>query len=256
MIERLGVVSRTFDQAAVLFGRTDYSSSHLSSLPQVTNVTRLEETVYLGKADNIGTPTLLGLEPNQFDLILAPLSLHWSNDLPGSLIQISRALKPDGLLLANLPGPDTLFELRQSLLIAESETSAGAANRIDPFTDIRDAGSLLQRAGFALPVVDQETLTVRYDSVSNLINDLRCFGATFHLENSTNPGLTRDTLKRMSEVYAENFADPDGRIRATFSIVSLSGWVPHESQQKPLKPGSAKTRLADALSVDEIKLKR
>ena len=253
--ERLGAVKRTFDQAAVLFGGSSYAADMIENLPNIENVTRVERTHHLGNANHLSTPDLLSLEANSFDLIIAPLTLHWSNDLPGTLIQIRQSLKSDGLFLGNLPGPDTLVELRRALLVAESETSAGAANRIDPFTDIRDAGALLQRAGFALPVVDQETLTVRYDNVLKLVQDLRSFGATHHPKERVNPPLNRQALQRLVEIYAEQSSDADGRVRATFSFVSLSGWVPHESQQKPLKPGSAKARLADALNVDEIKLK-
>ena len=255
MLERLTAVNRTFDSAIALFARSSYLSEKMDASAQIKTVVRVEETGDQETIDHICTLDLLKLEKQSADLIIAPLSLHWSNDLPGTLIQIAQTLRPDGLLMAALPGPDTLVELRQSLLAAESEVSGGAATRIDPFTDIRDAGSLLQRAGLALPVVDQDILTVRYDTALDLIRDLRLFGATSHLANNQRPPLTRKTIARLVEIYAERFSDPDGRIRATFSFVSMSGWRPHESQQKPLKPGSAKTRLADALSVDEIKLK-
>ena len=253
--ERLSAVKRSFDSAAVLFGGTGFAADVVANQPNVNSVTRVEREHHLGNADHLSTPDLPSLVPNSFDLIVAPLVLHWSNDLPGTLIQIRQSLKPDGLFLGNLPGPDTLVELRKALLVAESETSGGAGNRIDPFTDIRDAGALLQRAGFALPVVDQEVLTVRYDNVLKLVKDLRSFGATHHPQERVNPPLNKNTLQRLIDIYAEQSSDDDGRIRATFSFVSLSGWVPHESQQKPLKPGSAKARLADALNVDEIKLK-
>ena len=255
MVERLGAVSREFNDAIALFGRTAFLADAMATSPQIKNVLRVEETAHFGDADVVATPTALGLKPNSADLVLAPLALHWSNDLPGTLIQLRQTLRPDGLLMAALPGPDTLVELRQALLAAESAISGGAALRVDPFTDIRDAGALLQRAGYGLPVVDQDILTVRYDTALDLIRDLRAFGATSHLENAKNPPLTRAVIARMVEIYAERFSDADGRIRASFSFVSLSGWVPHESQQKPLKPGSAKTRLADALKTDEMKLK-
>lgn len=255
ILERLSLVNQSFTDAAVLFGRSDYACDALKKSAKAQNVTRVEDEESLGRTDHCATPTLLGFEDNSFDLIIAPLSLHWSNDLPGSLIQINRALRSNGLFLGSLPGPDTLFELRQSLLAAESEVSAGAANRVDSFTDIRDAGALLQRAGFALPVVDQESVTVRYDHPVKLINDLRGFGATAHSSRMQNPPLNRTILAAMAAYYHEHFADDDGRLRATFSFVSLSGWNPHESQQKPLKPGSAKARLADALKTEEKKLK-
>ncbi len=251
-LERLGAVQRQFENAAALFGRTPSLTEKVRQLQSVNNVTRIEERLHFGETDSIATPDMLNLEPDSFDLVVAPLALHWAEDLPGTLIQIARALKPDGLLLASLPGPDTLMELRQSLLQAESETTNGAALRIDPFTDIRDAGALLQRCGFALPVVDQETVTVRYDTMFDLVSDLRRFGGT---SRTSNAPLSRKTAIRAAQIYADQFSDPDGRLRASFSIVSLSGWRPHDNQQQPLKPGSAKTRLADALKTQELPLK-
>lgn len=255
--ERLSAIKKTFDKAVFLFGRTPDVVQIARNQPQINNLMRVEEAVHLGRADHIASADNLNLPDEQADLVIAPLTLHWSNDLPGTLIQIRRAMRPDGLLLASLPAPGTLGQLRQALLQAESETSGagGAANRVDPFTDIRDAGGLLQRAGFALPVVDQDELVVRYKDVAGLIRDLRRFGATHHLKESGNPPLSRAALQRLEEVYSAQFADPDGRLPVQFNTVSLSGWVPHESQQKPLKPGSAQTRLADALKTDEIKLK-
>jgi len=260
MVERLSAVNLEFETAVTLFCRTPGVVDLFQSSNQIKQLMRVEERRHLGVADKIATPDHLRLEEQSVDLVLAPLTLHWSNDLPGSLIQILRSLRPNGLMLATLPGPDTLIELRQSLLQAEAEITGGAANRIDPFTDIRDAGGLLQRAGFSLPVVDQELLTVRYDTALDLIRDLRRFGATSHLAkqptDATIPALNRAIIARMVEIYADRFSDADGRIRASFSLISLSGWSPHESQQKPLRPGSAKSRLADALNVEEVKLKR
>jgi SAM-dependent methyltransferase len=171
---------------------------------------------------------------------------------PGVLLQIRRALKPDGLFLAALFGGETLTELRQSFAAAESEIEGGVSPRVAPFADLRDLGGLLQRAGFALPVTDVDRLTVRYDSVFGLLRDLRRMGATNSLVARRRKPLRRATLRRMTEIYALQFADHDGRIRATFDIVWLSGWAPHPDQQQPLKPGSAKARLADALGVREI----
>ncbi|MGI9365417.1 MAG: methyltransferase domain-containing protein [Rhizobiaceae bacterium] len=254
ILERLSAVNMEFEDAVLLFGRTDDIASKVASNHQIHRLARIEEEGEPDLAHQIAQPDQLGLLPKSANLVIAPLTLHWSNDLPGSLIQILRALKPNGLLLASLPGPDTLSELRQSMLQAESELTGGAGRRIDPFTDIRDAGALLQRAGFSIPVVDQETVTVRYDTALDLIRDLRRFGATLQLENNSTPRLNRAVFARMNEIYLQKFSDSDGRIRATFSMVSLSGWSPHESQQKPLKPGSAKTRLADALKVQKFKL--
>ena len=186
------------------------------------------------------------------DLVVSALALQFVNDLPGTLVQIRRALKPDGLLLAALLGGETLTELRESFAAAESETTGGVSPRVAPFADLRDLGALLQRAGFALPVTDTDRLTVRYDSAFALMRDLRRMGATTILVDRRRRPLRRATLVRMAEIYAQRFADPDGRVRATFEIVWLSGWSPHPSQQQPLKPGSAAARLADALGTQEV----
>jgi SAM-dependent methyltransferase len=186
------------------------------------------------------------------DLVVSALALQFVNDLPGTLIQIRRALKPDGLFLAAMIGGDSLVELREAFAQAEAEIEGGVSPRVAPFADLRDLGALLQRAGFALPVTDADRLTVRYASPLALMHDLRRMGAGNALTERRRMPLRRSTLRRMIEIYAERFSDPDGRIRATFEIVWLSGWAPHESQQKPLAPGSAKTRLADALRAQEI----
>lgn len=187
--------------------------------------------------------------PETQDLIVSGFALHRVNDLPGYLTRLRRALKPDGLLLAAFPGGDTLHELRASLLAAESEVRGSAGLRVFPMVDVRAAGQLLQRAGLALPVADADKLTVRYDNLFALIRDLRAMGATASpLLRPGQPPLTRTIIARAAQIYAERFADADGRIRATFEIIWMSGWAPHESQQKPLKPGSAKTPLADALA--------
>jgi SAM-dependent methyltransferase len=186
------------------------------------------------------------------DLVVSALALQFVNDLPGTLIQIRRALRPDGLFLAAMIGGDSLTELREAFAQAEAEVEGGASPRVAPFADLRDLGALLQRAGFALPVTDVDRLTVRYASPLALMHDLRRMGASNVLSERRRTPLRRATLRRVFEIYAERFSDPDGRIRATFEIVWLSGWTPHESQQKPLAPGSAKTRLADALRTQEV----
>jgi len=186
------------------------------------------------------------------DLVVSALALQFVNDLPGTLIQIRRALKPDGLFLAALVGGDTLTELRRAFAAAEAEIEDGISPHVAPFADLREIGTLLQRAGFALPVTDIDRLTVRYASPFDLMHDLRRMGATNPLIERRRRPLKRATLMRMVEIYAEIFSDADGRIRATFEIVWLSGWAPHESQQQPLKPGSAQRRLADALGTQEI----
>jgi SAM-dependent methyltransferase len=187
-----------------------------------------------------------------FDLVISALALHVVNDLPGTLVQIRRALKPDGLFLAALYGGETLTELRQAFAAAESEIEGGVSPRVAPFGDLREFGALLQRAGLALPVADVDRVTVRYPDAFALMHDLRRMGATNALRDRRRAPLKRATLLRMAQIYAERFSGGDGRVRATFEIVWLSGWAPHPRQQQPLKPGSAQTRLADALGVREI----
>lgn len=189
----------------------------------------------------------LALSPASLDLAISALALQSVNDLPGVLAQVRRALKPDGLLLAATLGGDTLTELRQSFAAAEAELDGGVSPRVAPFADLRDIGALLQRTGFALPVTDVDRVVVRYDSAFALMQDLRRMGATNILVERRRTPLRRATLLRMAQIYSERFADPDGRIRATFEVIWMSGWAPHESQQKPLKPGSAKMSLADAV---------
>ena len=190
----------------------------------------------------------LGLEPARHDLIVSGFALHRANDPPGALIQLRRALKPDGLLLACFPGGDTLTELRQSLLAAESQATGGAALRVFPAIDVRSAGQLAQRAGLALPVVDCEPVRVRYASMPSLVRDLRAMGAGSGCLARTGPPIGRALLAAAAARYATDFGDPDGRIGATFECIWLSGWAPHASQQQPLKPGSAKASLAEALA--------
>ena len=184
------------------------------------------------------------------DLAVSLMSLHWANDLPGALSQIRRALKPDGLFLGTLLGAGTLKELRGVLTEAEMEHRDGAQARVSPFADGFDGAALLQRAGFALPVTDVDRVVVRYPDLFALIRDLRAMGETNVLAGVTRP-LTRTIAARAAQLYAERHGEADGRIPATFEIVHLAGWAPHESQQKPLKRGSAKMRLADALGVRE-----
>lgn len=185
------------------------------------------------------------------DLAVSTLALHWTNDLVGALIQIRRALRPDGLFVGALFGGATLTELRQALLAAEDEVSGGAALRVSPFADAIDAAGLLQRAGFALPVADVDRVKVRYAHPLALLKDLRAMGETSVLIDRSRKPLSREVLLRAMALYQERFAEPDGRVPATFEIVTVTGWAPHESQQKPLRPGSAKMRLADALGTRE-----
>ncbi len=190
---------------------------------------------------------MLPFAAHSVDLVIAPLTLHWVNDLPGSLLQIRHILKPDGLLLAAMWGGETLKELRAALMQAEIETLSGASPRVSPFTDVRDAGGLLQRAGLGLPVVDSDILTVTYPDMFALIRDLRAMGETNAIKDRRRSFTPRATLLRAAAIYRERHGDAEGRITASFQLLTLTGWAPHESQQRPLKPGSGKISLAEAL---------
>ena len=250
LAERLAIVQRRFDDAVELFGGTGLTAKAAIATGKIERLRRIETSEDFGEDGSpVSTANFesVPLEPQSVNLILSPLSLHLTNDTPGMLIQMRRALKPDGLLLAAIPGAGTLTELREVLLAAETEIYGGASPRVVPFADIRDIGSLLQRAGFALPVIDEESFTVRYDHIFALMRDLKAMGMANPLIGRSKRPVSRRFFMRAAELYAERFSDADGRIRATFTIVFVSGWAPHESQQKPLKPGSAKMRLADAL---------
>lgn len=247
--ERLASVERRFERAAALFSVTPAARDAVLASGKAAEVIRVEaDRAFLGPEPGIvAAPETLPLEPESIDLAVSLLAFQEMNDIPGMLIQIRRALKPDGLFLGAFAGSGTLAELRESLLAAETEIRGGASPRVIPFTDVRDAGALLQRAGFALPVADVETVTVRYDSAFGLIADLKAMGAANALIARSRRPATRALFARAAEIYAERFSDPDGRVRATFSIVWMSGWAPHSSQQKPLRPGSAQISLKDAL---------
>jgi SAM-dependent methyltransferase len=196
----------------------------------------------------------LDLQPESYDLAVSGLALQFVNDLPGVLSQIRRALKPDGYFLAAMAGGDTLTELRQAIAEAEVAIEGGLSPRVIPMVDIRDAGALLQRAGFALPVTDVDRIIVRYDNMFGLMRDLRRMGATNILHDRRRTPLRRATLLKAADIYAQKFSDADRRIRATFDLVWMAGWAPHESQQKPLKPGSGKMSLADAVRSSRPKI--
>jgi SAM-dependent methyltransferase len=202
----------------------------------------------LGIADGfVGDEEHLPLAASSLDLITSSLSLHWVNDVPGFLAQARLALRPDGLFLVSFLGGRTLQELRAVFAQINPDTA-----RVSPFADAQDGAQLLQRAGFALPVADSDVVTVRYDTVFGLFRDLKAMGETAAFAQARGAGLTRSQIAQAADIYARDFSDSDGRIRATFEIVTLTGWAPHESQQKPLRRGSAKMRLADALGVTEI----
>jgi SAM-dependent methyltransferase len=256
LADRLSVVLRKFDLAADIGTPGDALWRTILERKLATRVVVAGPEVTPISASGlwrvIADEEALPFADQSLDLAVAALNLHFVNDLPGTLLQIRRALRPDGLFLAALLGGDTLMELRQSFAAAESEIEGGLSPRVAPFADLRDLGALLQRAGFALPVADSDRLIVRYDSAFALMRDLRRMGATNVMVERRRVPLRRATLLRMADIYAESFSDPDGRVRATFELVWLSGWTPHESQQQPLKPGSATTRLADVLGTKEI----
>ena len=237
MAERLHAVLREFKNAADVGTPGD----------QVRNVLhqRVDQLARIELPDLESEP--LPLQRDSLDLVVSALAFQFVNDLPGVLAQIRLALKPDGLLLAAMIGGDTLSELRQSFAAAEAECEGGVSPRVAPFADLRDVGALLQRAGFALPVTDVDRVVVRYTDAFALMQDLRRMGATNILRERRRTPTRRATMLRMAQIYGERFADPDGRIRATFDVIWLSGWAPHQSQQQPLRPGSAKASLAEAV---------
>ena len=253
LAERLSAVLRQFDIAVDLGTPTDAVRTAFTGLTSIGTLIAANPEVTIEDAPAVAADEeSLPFRDGSLDLVVSALALQLVNDLPGALIQIRRALKPDGLFHAAMLGGDTLTELRQSFAEAESQIESGVSPHVAPFTDVREMGALLQRAGMALPVTDVDRLTVRYSSAFTLMAELRRMGATNVLTERRRTPLRRATLLRMAEIYAKRFADRDGRIRATFEIVWLSGWAPHESQQKPLAPGSARQRLADALGAKEI----
>ncbi len=251
MAERLNATNRQFDTAIDMFSPFDNMLQHLKASPKTNNVIKYSALEEKSDVPTVaGSRELITIEPKSAQLITSIFGLHWSNDLPGTLAQIKNTLVNDGLFLAALPGDRTLMELRDSILTAESMINGNATLRVDPFGEVRQVGSLLQRAGFALPVVDTELLTVRYSSLRKLITDLRAMGATSSL-NSNRSFSPRNLFEITEEIYRERYQDNDGKIRATFEIIFLSGWSPDPSQQKPLKPGSAKNKLSNFLGKSE-----
>ena len=249
--ERLAAVTRPFPRALDLGTPTGAAAAILGQDGRIGEVIRLAP-VAGPSARLVGDEEALPFAPGSVSLVVSLLALQGSNDLPGVLAQIRRTLAPDGLFLGCLLGGDSLTELRAAFAEAESEQEGGISPRVAPFADVRALGALLQRTGFALPVVDVDRAVVRYPSLFGLMADLRAMGWTNALAERRRTPLRRATLMRAAAIYAERFSDPDGRIRATFDMVWLSGWAPHESQQQPLRPGSAKARLADALGVTEF----
>ena len=258
VVMRLETILRRFPVAVDLGSRNGAFSQALAASDAAANIDVLFETDLSARMLGAGNGLKVAADEERLpfgdatlDLAVSTLSLHWTNDLVGALIQIRRALRPDGLFIGAIFGGATLTELRQALLQAEDEVSGGASLRVSPFADAIDAAGLLQRAGFALPVADVDRVKVRYGHPIELLRDLRRMGETSVLLDRSRKPLPRQVLARAMELYVERFAEADGRVPATFEIVAVTGWAPHESQQKPLRPGSAKMRLADALGVHE-----
>ncbi len=234
--ERLNEVNRAFKSVAIVTGFPDFWAS------------------FMPDAQIVPDDDVLNLEPRSYDLVIHTLSLHWADDLVGQLIQCRRALKADGLFLGTLFGGQTLAELRSAIAEAEISVSGGLSPRVAPMAEIRELGALLQRAGFALPVADNIPRNVTYCDAYALMRDLRAMGEGNALGKRMKLPASRTLFQALSDIYAKNFSTPDGRIKATFDIITLTGWAPDASQQQPLRPGSAKQSLANALNTAEIKI--
>ena len=261
LTDRLLDVTRDFPMALDLGCHTGQVAEILGNHAKIGTLIQADFSPKMARLARLnGHPTLnadeemLPIAEGALDLVLSNLSLHWVNDLPGALAQIRRSLKADGFFLATMFGGETLRELRSSLLEAEAETTGGVAPRVSPFTDVRDAGNLLTRAGFALPVVDADTITVTYGDMFKLMADLRAMAETNAVIERRKIPTRRETFLRAAEIYRERFTDGRGRLTATFQILTLTAWAPHASQQKPLRPGSATARLADVLKTQEVEL--
>jgi SAM-dependent methyltransferase len=257
LAERLDDVNRNFRVALELGAHGDALTENLAGRNGIERLVRCDQSAPMvtrgGPASCVvADEEWLPYPPESFDLIVSSLSLHWVNDLPGALVQIRRSLKPDGLFIGALFGRATLGELREALLEAELAECGGAEPRVSPFVDVRDAGALLQRAGFALPVVDTDTITVTYSSALDLMRDVRGMGESNAVAERRRSFTRRSTLLRAAAIYADRYADEEHRIPATFQIVTLTGWAPHKDQPKPLRPGSAMHRISEALGAAEL----
>ncbi|MEM7021358.1 MAG: methyltransferase domain-containing protein [Pseudomonadota bacterium] len=253
LAERLGDVRRAFPTALDLGCHSGQLARALQGRDAIDHLIQADlSPAMIRRGDGLriaADEEFLPFGANSFDLVLSCFSLHWVNDLPGALAQICHALKPDGMFLAAMAGGTTLFELRESLMRAELELGGGAALRVSPFVDLRDSGSLLQRAGLALPITDVETIIVTYDHPLKLMQELRAMGEANALIERDRRPLRRSILMRAAEIYHELFADARGRIPATFQILMLSAWKPAPSQPKPIKRGSGQVSLAKAFGV-------
>ncbi|MBS0267691.1 MAG: methyltransferase domain-containing protein [Proteobacteria bacterium] len=250
-VERLSLVRRNFPIAVSLGAYHGLLAQRLRALPAIGTIIDVEPSLAsLGRARGlkvVADDEALPFAAESLDLVVSGLSLHLVNDLPGALIQIGRALKPDGLFLGALLGGETLKELREAWILAEDEMLGGASPRVALFADVRELGGLLQRAGFALPVADNDVIEVTYASPLALMQEIKAMAASNPLTERRRAPVTRGLLLRAAQIYQERFGRPGGRIPATFEIVTLTGWAPHESQQKPLRPGSAEVSLKDVL---------
>jgi SAM-dependent methyltransferase len=253
LADRLDLVLKAFDRVLILADRP------VDAVERLGRGKRLNNFFICGLngpgADLVCSEELLPFGTETLDAVISVFNLHLVNDLPGALIQIRRALRPDGMFMASFLAGRTLHELRHAWLAAESELTGGATPRVAPFADIRDMGALLQRAGFALPVVDTDVVNVTYPDPLALMYELRQMGLSNSLTSRSRNVLRRDVLALACAIYEREFASENGRIAATFEIMTLTGWAPHASQQQPLRPGSGKMRLADALSTTEHPLK-
>ncbi len=256
LADRLDDVKREFRRALDLGAHVGMLRDKIEKRPGTENVVASDLSPAmareLGGAALAADEEALPFADGAFDLIVSGLSLHWVNDLPGALVQIRRALRPDGLFLGALLGGDTLVELRHALVEAESEVEGGVSPRVSPFVDVREGGALLQRTGFALPVVDSDTITVTWPDALALMRDLRGMGEANAVIERKKGFTRRETLFAAAARYQDRHGDPDGRIPATFQVIYLTGWAPHENQQQALRPGEATSRLADALDVTEV----
>jgi len=255
LAERLEDINRVFPRALDLGCRDGLMARAIAARGGIVDLVQADPAP--GFAARVGglrlaaDPEILPFAAASFDVVLSALALHWVNDLPGALVQLRQALKPDGLLLASMLGGETLTELRQALIDAEIAEEGGLSPRVSPFADSRDLGGLLQRAGFALPVVDSDRIIATYPDALALMRELRAMGESNAVVERRRGVTRRATLLRAAALYAERFGQADGRIPATFEIITLTGWAPHASQPKPLRPGSATSRLATALDGEE-----
>lgn len=256
LAERLDDIKRAFERVLVLGTRRGTMARILGPRAGVGLLVEVDDAVgFLTRAEPgprvVAEAEALPFAAAAFDLVVSPLALHWTNDLPGALLQLRRCLKPDGLLLASVLGGETLDGLRRAFLEAELAEEGGVSPRVSPMADGRDLAGLLQRAGFALPVVDSDRVSATYPDALALMSELRAMGETNALRERLRHLTRRATLLRAAEAYRKLAGAPDGRVAASFEIVTMTAWAPHESQPKPLRPGSAVARLADALGTDE-----